>query len=86
MKTFFSSGSAPNFPLKTKTFLKHVHHASYQLHNVLADLTRALNRTMMRGWHKRNVFNNDVQLAHSVIHWRDHNLSDIVKDNLEFGV
>jgi hypothetical protein len=40
----------------------------------------------MRGRHKRYVFNNDMQLAHSAIHWRDHNLSDIVKDNLECGI
>ena len=75
-----------NYPLKTETFLKHVHYSPYQLHYVLANLLRALNRVIMRGRHKRYIFNGHVQLAHSLIHWRDHNFSDIVKDNLEGDV
>ena len=66
--------------------MKHTHDASYQVHYILANLLRTLNRVIVQGRHKIYVFNNDVQLAHSAINWRDQNLSDIVKDNLKCDV
>jgi hypothetical protein len=39
----------------------------------------------MRKWDERCIFNDNVQLAHSTISQRDHNLSNIIEDNLKCG-
>jgi hypothetical protein len=40
----------------------------------------------MRPRHKPRVFDEDTSVAHLTIDRRDRELSDIIEDNLEFGV
>jgi len=69
-----------HYLLKTKALLEYIHDASCYVGYDSAHLFRTLDCVIR---HERYGFNGNIQFPHFTINWRDHGLSDIVKNNLK---